>query len=604
MAEMNIAEIEKLLGNLKSEVDDLHPHLQGLFNRIKNINFIEYTHGPSEYGADFILTRQDDITGETRYIGVVAKNKGINQGAVEEVRNQIDECIKIKRPINNGTNSVRMNDVWVIANGNISNNAKEKIEQTTQMGGITYFDRNKLAGLIIRYNYIITDDLPTTISICLSKQSELAESLKRQSLGSGYFDSEKIFINQRVIKIESHHYAQNKRRQQISTPTSIETAVEDNPTLILYGEPGSGKSKMLQHILSHAAEVKQFKNTKIIPIFSTCQDVLERYDGKISNLILDFKKAHNLKKIDADIHYMVIIDGIDECDLTFDERQEIIEKWKKESAQENIKKLIFASRDRFEEKTLGIPIYRVAGLSGKEVINVIRKHLSAIDNVDRLVQDIQSSDIFSSLPKSPLALVILINLLKDKNGRNELPANLTDLFAKYAECTLGRWSTDVSEGMRQKRYEAANKILTLIAQHMVDYQLHQITEDEAKLHFEKYLNERNLGIEADDLFDYVIDHSNFVYVDDGIFQFRHRTFTEFFYSKAFSEDKLENLGGDVFDVQWSNILFFYIGHKKDCPELLEKINSITPQRESGKFLKAVNMANYLLAAYATRCLST
>ena len=134
---------------------------------------------------------------------------------------------------------------------------------------------------------------------------------------------------------------------------------------------------------------------------------------------------------------------------------------------------------------------------------------------------------------------------------------------------------------------------------MIDQQLLQITEDEAKNHFEQYLIERNLGIESDDLFDSVTNYSNFVYINDGVFQFRHRTIAEFFYSKAFSNKRIDQLKENIFDVQWSTILFFYVGHKKDCPSLLEKIDSIKPQQEVGKLMKAINMTNILLAGYAT-----
>ena len=164
---------------------------------------------------------------------------------------------------------------------------------------------------------------------------------------------------------------------------------------------------------------------------------------------------------------------------------------------------------------------------------------------------------------------------------------------------MGRWDVTIPEGMKQKRYEAADKVLTRIAQYMIDQKLPQITEQEARSHFEKYLVERNLGIEDDELFDSITTYSNFVYVNDGMFQFRHRTIAEFFYSKSFSDERIDRLGEHIFDVQWATILFFYVGFKKDCPLLLEKINSIKPQSEGMKLMKSTSMSNILLAGYAT-----
>ena len=597
---ITIIEIEKQLGSLKSEVKDLHPHLREFFGKINDVKHVEYTHGPNEWGADFILTKEDSIIDEIRYVGVIVKNKSINQSDVDEVTKQIKECVTIERSINNGANKVRMNDVWVIANGNISNNAKEKIGKTEPMPGVTYIDRKKLASMMKKHGYnSICDDLPASVSICLSKQSSLAEKLKNQSVGLGIFETENIFIDQKVIKMEPWQYIHRKAGKHKYRAILAKSAVEENHTLLLYGEPGSGKSKMLQDILSHHASPDKYKETRTIPIFSTCKDMLEKHERKIENLIDHFENEHNLIDDDHDNHYMIIIDGIDECGLSYNERLDLIKMWKTEKLQEKIKKAIFASRDYMEEGFSGIPVYRVAGLSRGEIIRVIKKHLSSIDTVDRIIQDVQSSDIFNSLPRNPLAVIILINLLKDENGRNELPANLTDLFAKYAECSLGRWDVTIPEGMKQKRYEAADKILTRIAQYMIDRKLLQITENEARNHFEQYLGERNLGIGNDELFDNITNYSNFVYVNDGMFQFRHRTIAEFFYSKNFSDERINELGEYVFDVQWATILFFYVGFKKDCPLLLEKIDSIKPQREVMQFMKSTTMANILLAGYAT-----
>ena len=568
---VTIANIEKQLDSLKSEVRGLHPHLREFFSKINDVKHVEYTHGSNEWGADFVLTKQDNITDEIRYVGVIVKNKAIAQNDVDEIARQIKECVTIERAINNGANKVRMNDVWIIANGNISNNAKEKIGRAVPMPGVTYFDRKKLASVMKKHDYNnICDDLPASISICLSKQSDLAERLKSQSVGLGLSVMENIFIDQRVIKIEPQQYAHRKARRYKHRAIFAKSAVEENHILLLCGDPGSGKSKMLQDILSHYADPNKYKETKTIPIFVTCKDILEKYERKMGNLIANFEREHSLVNNEHDTNYMIIIDGIDECGLSYNERSDLVTMWKTERNQEKIEKSIFASRDYMEETSLGIPVYRIAGLSQREVVHVIKKHLSSIDTVDRIIRDIQSSDIFNSLPQNPLAVIILIHLLKDENGRNELPANLTDLFAKYTECFLGRWDTAIPEGMKQKRYEAADKILTRIAQYMIDQKLSQITEQEARSHFEKYLVERNLGIENDELFDSITTYSNFVYVNDGMFQFRHRTIAEFFYSKSFSDERIDRLGKHIFDVQWATILFFYVGFKKDCPLLLEK----------------------------------
>ena len=593
-----IADIEKSLGNLKKEVDDLHPHLEAFLPKLEYITHVEYTHGPNEWGADFVITKQNNLTGSVSYVGVIVKNGTITQSLVDDVNRQISECAKIKRPIGNGDHRVRMNEVWVIANGTISNNAREKIHETHGLG-VAFTNRKELATLMMKNNYNFSDSLPTNISICLSNQYNLAEILKSQSVGFGISETGNIFMHQNVIKWEPIQYSHQKQKPRKSRIISIESAIRDNHTFVLYGNPGSGKSKMLQNVLSNNARVKEYKKTNMIPIFVTCNDMLEKYERKISLLIDGFEKEHNLSSHASEFYYMIIIDGIDECNLSRDERIEAIKKWKEESSKNKIKKIIFASRDRIEDKDLNIPTYKIADLSVSEIINTIRKCLSSLDTVDQIIKDITHSDILHSLPQTPLATVILISLLKDENGRHELPANLTELFSKYAECSLGRWDENIEEGLKQRKYESADKILTRIAKHMLSNGITQLNENEAKNFFYKYFEERNLGIEPDELFNSITSNSDLLYLHDKVFRFRHRTIAEFFYSKGFSDTQIDEIGENIFDVQWVTILFFYVGLKKDCPDLLEKINNIMPRHESGKIMKSINTANILLAGYAT-----
>lgn len=594
-------DIERALAGMQREVEDLHPHLKEFLSKIEQIKDVKYTHGPEEWGADFVLTVLDELTGNAVYVGVVVKNARISQPEISDVLRQIEECGK-PRIIGNGAQRVRMDRVWVIANGTISKNAREKIYDARKTG-VFFCDRKELAALMAKHNYSLSEKLPTNIAICLNKQSMLAGVLKKEAISLGIAGQNPIFMDQRVIRQERSQYAQKgarKRKGQSSMErVSIHNALEKNRTLFINGDPGCGKSKMLQDILDRHASDAAFQKTKMIPIFASCQNLLEKHEGKISKMIDHFEREHRLDEAKIEFYYLVIIDGIDECGLTRDERIEHITEWKKESSGGRVKKMVFASRDHFEEKRLDIPTYRIAPLRMQEVVAAIKKTLAGVDVLDRIVDDVVRSDIFRSLPQNPLSTAILINLLQDEESIRELPANLTELFEKYAEVSLGRWDKDVGETQKQRKYEASNRILANIATYMLDNQLHQIGKGEAKRFFAEYLEKRNLGIDLDELFERIVEKSNLVFLHDGIFRFRHRTITEFFYSKSFSSARIDKLGEEIFDVQWATILFFHVGAKKDCPELLEKINSIRPQYEGGKIMKAINMSNILLAGYTT-----
>ena len=60
-------------------MEELHPLLMDLFNNIKEITNVEYTHGSKEMGADIILNRNDSVLGVEEYIAIVAKAVPIKQ---------------------------------------------------------------------------------------------------------------------------------------------------------------------------------------------------------------------------------------------------------------------------------------------------------------------------------------------------------------------------------------------------------------------------------------------------------------------------------------------------------------------------------------------
>lgn len=603
---MDRKKIKKSLQKIEKEVDDFHLHLQEFLPQLPEVIEAEYTHGPSEFGADFILTTQHKTTGLS-YVGVVVKVGTITKTISHKVIEQIKECVAVSRPMGNGKRYGRLNEVWVITTGRFTNNAKIMIAENHHTG-VHFIDGEQLAGLMAERKYSLNSELPTSVAICLTKQLNLADKLKNESVGHGLINADQIFIDQQVYKLDHRRqYAKHKRNQrqdQKQKPISIESALKQNTSLMIHGNPGSGKTRMLQRILSHYASDEQYESTQAIPIFTKCKEIQEKHEGKISNLIEKFREEHNLND-DTSSLYTVIIDGIDECGLTRDEKLKHIKEWRSSAfkgteREGKIYRLIFASRDHFYDESIdNLPIYKIAPLSEKDVIHAIKKNLQKIDAVDRIIRDVQTSDIFRSLSENPLAVIILVNLLNASEGHHELPANLTELFLKYSEWTLGRSDPEVDETTKQKRYLAATKILSNIARYMVDNNISQMNQDEALFFFKDYLDNRNLSIDVQEMFKYITDRSDLLYVDDGVFQFRHRTISEFFYALSYSDKDIDDTGEAVFDIKWVNILYFHVGLQKDCSELISKISAIRPSHESGKIMKSINMSNILLAGYAS-----
>ena len=220
-----------------------------------------------------------------------------------------------------------------------------------------------------------------------------------------------------------------------------------------------------------------------------------------------------------------------------------------------------------------------------------------IDLKSRLIEDLKKSALFKELPKSPIAAILLAQLLNE--NAKDLPSNLTELYSKYTELSLGRW--DVDKGLQTlKEYEALSSIITHLAEHFLVNQLEEISILEAKEFFATYLKKRNLGLSADELFHKLTVRCDIIALDEvrGVFRFKHKTFTEYFYAKAhFKKPML--IDGRVWNPYWITSFYFYVGLQKDCPELLEEILKRKPSNEAERWMRLTNIPNYLLAGFSS-----
>ena len=147
---MNKVELRKArLSEFQDEVKQLHPFLKMLLPRIPRVEHVEYTHGKTEMGADFVFSRLDDALREVEYIGVIAKIGKIAQD-YSDIERQIREC-EIERFFANGKSKIFLSEIWVIATGTISDGAKEKIHATYKTRKIHFIDGDRLYFLVNKH---------------------------------------------------------------------------------------------------------------------------------------------------------------------------------------------------------------------------------------------------------------------------------------------------------------------------------------------------------------------------------------------------------------------------------------------------------------------
>ena len=140
---------KKTLDDITDEVKEFHPLLETLLPKLPHVIRVEYTHGINEFGADFVISKSDDIFGDEYYIGVIAKVAKITQD-FSDIERQIDEC-SLARTFMGGKRKINLEEVWVITTKSISNNAQTKIHEKYKLHKIFFIDGIRLATLIDQY---------------------------------------------------------------------------------------------------------------------------------------------------------------------------------------------------------------------------------------------------------------------------------------------------------------------------------------------------------------------------------------------------------------------------------------------------------------------
>ena len=298
---------------------------------------------------------------------------------------------------------------------------------------------------------------------------------------------------------------------------------------------------------------------------------------------------------------IVLLDGVDESPHEPDERLDIVDSIIQQADSTENAHLVMTARE-FDSEGFSTKItrtfrtYRISPISFKQIVKVLEECCKSINIKNRIIEDLKKSSLYKALPRTPIAAILLARLLNE--NQNDIPSNLTELYSKFTELALGRW--DISKGIiHEKEYSAIDNITKKIAVYFIENGLSQISIEEAKGFFSEHLNARNLGIKPDDLFRITEERGEIFYVDNknGTFGFKHRTFIEFFYAKNQQSINNKPISEGDLDLYWATINFFWVGLKKDCPELLKAFSEIQPSSDRYSFLKIINLSNILLAGY-------
>lgn len=583
--------------SLKKEVRDFHPFLEKLFNSMVQkgalIKF-DKTHGVNEVGADFVLTRKDDITESTDYIGVIVKVGSITKD-LEEIERQISQC-NVSRNDANG-NVISIKDHWVITNGDISGNARREINEKFKNCKIEFFDVLSIINLCDKYmGNSWLNPLHSTNEYLKIRKNIFSEAMQRNSL----IDIPEEYQFQRIIlEKKSNYNKEPKKGEGIHKVNIIEYSKTKKMSIIDSGF-GSGKTWLLNQIGYKLCQ-ENIDMGMCIPVYTTFDSLCKKHNLSVDNLISEAVDDSVVKEVGTTVQYILLVDGVDEAGISDADKSEKICKLYESIESKNVN-AVLASRNtapllkRQERLRSDCKVLEIQPLTTSQILKFILKVCQKEKISNRLLNDINSNDLMKDLAKIPITALILAQILKE--DVRDLPSTLPELFAKYTELSLGRW--DIEKGLLgQKEYEALDNILSNIADYMVDNDLSQIGETEAKIYFHNYVSTRNTGLDEERLYQLMLKKTGIVSVWDGFFSFKHRSIMEFIYAKDKAKNKSLPIEKKLLTLKWQTIYYFYFGCLKDCPEEINRFLNLQCEENIEQFMKIVSAPNFLLAAYNT-----
>lgn len=591
---------KKKLADIKDEVREFHPLLESLFKRMKTITRVEYTHGPSEMGADFVLSLSHPILNTERYIGVIVKVGKIKQDNIDLER-QVKEC-SIARFFENGKKEIFVDEIWVVCNGSISNNAKKVIRGFSNLRSVEFLGAGEIENLIDVHFPSYWTDLPIHISEYLSKTREKNLQHERNS-SLLLVDNNDFYVEQDIYENRNSKFDLENQFKRKNVKVNIFEKIKNHKITLIEGSMGTGKSRLFRKIISHFTTPSIFQDEKLLPLLISYKDLIDAYNNDINAVVNDFIDEKLKEEIGEDVTYLILIDGIDEKKFTTEEELEkLTEIIYKLDGTPNTK-FVMASRplssfDEVEGLSENLAKYEIRSLSIAKVIEFIRNVCKQLNITQRIIEDLKKSQLFRDLPQSPISAILLAKLIDEHS--KELPSNMTELFSKYTELVLGKW--DIEKGLQsQKEYQAAITFSMNLAEYFIENELNKISIDEARQRLNDYLKPRNLGLDTDLLLDKLVNRCEIFGADStrGVMFFKHKTFAEFLYAKKITDSKQLQIDERAFTTYWNNVFYFCIGILRDCPDFLEELTNFPVDSEGGKVAKIANLPNFYLAGFAS-----
>ena len=575
---------------------EFHLYLKELLQIMEPNYTIEITHGVRELGKDLVIVKKDNIGIDV--IGVIVKIGNIRAktlGDVDEIKNRVKEIssygteLKIKEiesqiaqalthPTEMKTIFEKMpvSKILVILVGVFSKQAVERLTkelkgsiETKDIDWLTdkfteYYPQVFFEGKVIDFLQNKIQEMENKHSLSKRKKINLSE----------YFVEPIIEKIETSIKINNDDISKKilkliSKKQKISF-SKLKSLLNFNIPILLLGEQGVGKSEALTKLAIDIMrkEISQSIKEKVrkikIPILISAKDILEAkdFDSIISKYFCIDVNIKERFKIEV-----LMIDALDEIPAI--KGTEVIEKAKIYSKKLSCP-LIITSRkiDIIKNPPEGFDKYEILPFEYGQALQLFEKLVKDKNSLNRLKSALEK--IKFQIPKVPLSLILLIDLVEENK---EIPASITELYDRFNDLMLGRW--DREKGIRVIfDYIIKGKFLSKLAfEEFFKKNRVEISKEEYEEFFKNYC--KLYGWSKNESKDFLkeINRAGIISISDKV-KFNHRSFLDYFVARYIYDqrDELDNLSELIvkiyFDELWGNVVFFYIGLKREISEVI------------------------------------
>lgn len=576
--------------------------------------------GPMEAGKDAVFLSEDPL-GIVDIYAVQTKRGNLNMGkqynnSVVEAATQLKTALETKIPFIKPKEKKLPTKAVLCVSGKVNETARNFICESVNYPHIIFQDSDDLIPMIDEYLPELWFDIDAEVMPYLRNFKKLIEQFT-QLFSATELASVNISpvaaSDQSFVSLHVHRYVlktQKQRGKVIQIPKIEEFPVvglssRKELLILLLGGAGSGKSTALLRMCYVLCEkgISAAKQSTI-PVFLRAQDIADEPSSSLLDLIsattrkVSGQRKASLKTTDLNSgNLLLCVDALDElanCKVQEDVVAKIIEFHNLYP----VCKIVVTSREHgFIEKIENLSKFtefRISPMSYKKADKIIQRlnkknklPTARSQEFLRRLQDVHGMEL------NPLLVTVFA--ASSEYSRQDIPANITELFKKFTEMMLGRW--DNRKGLALQ-YQAPLKdfILTRVGFEMHRREETNIGMDEFKKLVAHELSIRGHEADVETLTEEILHRSGLFRIVNSKVEFRHLMLQEFFAGRGLpSPDLVEDL---ISKDWWRRALVFHFGQNPGENRLLQQLTErITAKTPPEVFCSIVTLGLALQASY-------